>query len=132
MKREEGLINAIFFGLTRCWSNESLKTVLCMSSDSNYMEFIFRVGRRVHINGYQWDTFLALLVKRLKCDLNGSLVLGFIFFSEALDIVFHYKELKTLQSLLINLLEKCIFLAATMATSNLKWHWKRTELSCNG
>jgi len=47
-------------------------------------------------------------------------VLGFIFFSEASDIVFHYKELKTLQSLFINLLEKCIFLAATMATGNSK------------
>lgn len=32
-------------------------------------------------------------------------MLGFIFFSEASDIVFHYKELKTLQSLFINLLE---------------------------
>lgn len=74
----------------------------------------------MHINGYQCDTFLALLVTRLKCDLNGSLVLGFIFFSEALDTVFHYKELKTLQSLFINLLEKRIFLAATMATGNSK------------
>jgi hypothetical protein len=73
----------------------------------------------VYINGCHQDTFLALLVTRLDCDPNGFLVLGFIFFSEALDIVFHYKELKTLQSLFISF-RKTHFLSSNYGNRELK------------
>lgn len=101
----------------------SLMELFSMHPLSIYMKCIFWVDRMRYISRQQQDTILVLHVAWLKCDLNGSLAFEFIVYLGTLSIVSHYKELKALQSLFINLWEKYIFLAATMTTGSPILSW---------
>lgn len=107
-------------GISTASADLTLRACLPYVFQPNNVKFISWVGRRVHINGRHWDTFPALLVTRLKCAPNCSLVLGFIFFSEALDIVFHYKELKNIAIIIYKSFRKMHFLSSNYGNRELK------------